>query len=135
MQPLPASPKGLAPIVRRALTKDRRERYATAGAMAQELKAVQESVKPKPRSRLAIGAVAALLVVGAVGAWYAAREYRARWARDVAIPQIEKFIASDDYLSAFDLADGETNPDKRQAGGAVAGDVAGLDVRDRSAGR
>jgi serine/threonine protein kinase/cephalosporin-C deacetylase-like acetyl esterase len=101
---LPASPKGLAPIVRRALTKDRRERYATAGAMAQELKAVQESVKPKPRSRLAIGAVAALLVVGAVGAWYAAREYRARWARDVAIPQIEKFIASDDYLSAFDLA-------------------------------
>lgn len=100
----PSHPKGLMSITRRALNKDHRERYSTAGAMALGLKALQDSVRPVLRSRLAIGAVVAFFLVGTLGAWFAVREYRARWARNVAIPQIEKFIATDDYLPAFDLA-------------------------------
>ena len=101
----PDVPNELAQIVRRALAKDRRERYASAGEMARDLKALQDEVKPIGRSsRVATPAVVVLLLIATLGAWYFARERRARWARDVAIPRIERFIAEDNYLPAVDLA-------------------------------
>jgi len=100
----PDVPDELAQIVRRALAKDRRERYASAGEMARDLKALQDGARPTRRPLFTIPAAAALLLVAALSAWYGVREHRARWARDVAIPQIERFIGADDYLSAVDLA-------------------------------
>jgi hypothetical protein len=101
----PDVPSQLVQIVRRALVKDRRQRYASAGEMARDLKDLQSEATPIRRPRLAItGVVVALLLIIALGAWYAVREYRVRWAREVAIPQIERFIADDNYLAAVDLA-------------------------------
>ncbi len=101
---MPSRVKRLLPIVRRALSKDLAERYASIGEMARDLEALRESAKPSSRSRLGIPTLVAMLLIGMIGAWYAVREYQARWARDVAIPQIERFIAEDNYLAAIDLA-------------------------------
>jgi hypothetical protein len=110
----PDLPAHLAQIIRRALVKDRRERYASAGEMARDLKAVEDGAPPTRRPLLAISA-ATVLLIGALGAWYAVREYRARWARNVAIPHIERFIAEDNYLAGVDLA--------REAEKRIPGDV------------
>jgi serine/threonine protein kinase len=72
----PDVPSELAQIVRRALAKDRRERYASAGEMARDLTALQDGAKPSSRSRLAIPAVVALLLIVALGGWYVVRERR-----------------------------------------------------------
>jgi formylglycine-generating enzyme required for sulfatase activity/dienelactone hydrolase len=100
----PDVPVALAQLARRALAKDRQERYVSAAEMALDLKALQEGAKPAPRRLLAIPPVAAVLLVLTLVAWYAVRESRARWARNAAIPQIERLIAADDYLAALDLA-------------------------------
>jgi dienelactone hydrolase len=108
-------PRELAQIVRRALAKDRRRRYASADEMARDLKALQSRATPVRQPLYAIPAAGALLLIVVLGLWYAVREYRARWARDVAIPQVERFIAEDNYLAAVDLA--------REAGKRIPNDV------------
>ena len=45
-----------------------------------------------------------IVVVGIVGTswWYSGKDFR--WARDVAMPQVEEFVAAGDYESAYTLA-------------------------------
>jgi dienelactone hydrolase len=51
-------------------------------------------------------AVAALAVVGAIaiGAWFYWQNARTRWAREQAIPEIERLIEAERYVEAFQLA-------------------------------
>ena len=113
--PLPAgAPPELARIVARALEKDVSRRYASAGQMVQALEAwIQPSDgtasrdtgrAPVRRARVAAFiATAVVIVVGlmAVGAW---RSSGARWARNVALPEILRLADLDRYGEAFLLA-------------------------------
>jgi dienelactone hydrolase len=110
----PDVPAALEPIVARALQKEPADRYASAGAFLQDLAALS----PTPSTRSAgtavmIGAatpgpargkwliaVAALLLVAAVGGWFAYRNARVRWARTTALPQIAELIKKEQFAAA-----------------------------------
>lgn len=96
-------PPKLKAIIRKLLEKDPTNRYQSAGELHKELEDLKTSLAPARPLGFTIAAAAMLLMV-ALGVWYAAQEHRAQWARNVAIPQIERFIAADDYLAALDLA-------------------------------
>jgi serine/threonine protein kinase/formylglycine-generating enzyme required for sulfatase activity/dienelactone hydrolase len=102
-----AAPGKLKTIVRRLLEKDRANRYETADRVQDELKALENSLAPslQPGVRLGwwVSSAAAVLAFVVVGVWYVVKERHVRWAREQAIPQIERWIAEDNYLAAFDL--------------------------------
>jgi predicted Ser/Thr protein kinase len=98
-------PPKLKAIIRKLLEKDPANRHQSAGEVHKELEDLKTSLAPaRPLGLVFAIAAAAMLLMVALGVWYAAREHRAQWARNVAIPQIERLIAADDYLAALDLA-------------------------------
>jgi len=62
------------------------------------------SLKGGGAFRFALGAVVFLLV-GTAAAWFIRRESRIRWAREQAIPEIERLIERNRYRDAFALAE------------------------------
>jgi len=99
----PGVPASLQRIVRRALAKDREARYASAGEMEQDLDTLRSEALTRPRPWRWIAAAAVLLAAVTMLGWYLVREGRVRWAREEAIPQIQRLIEQDNYLAAFDL--------------------------------
>src|SRR6185436_8806401 len=91
-------PPGLVHIVSRALARKPEHRYASAGDLSIDLKALRASlgaardaapVSPSSWRRMAI-AGAVVVAIGAIGTfgWMWQRSSRANWVRTVAIPQI-----------------------------------------------
>jgi dienelactone hydrolase len=107
----PELPPSVESIVSRALSKDAAARYQTAGAMQQEIVAVQQSlsapradVEPRtiaarPMTVVAIGAVLAVALCAA--AWAGLGWSHRNWARTQAPPQIQRLILADLHLAAF----------------------------------
>jgi len=105
----PAAPAEIESILTRALAKDPATRYPDTGAMRAELAAVlarylhpADSVWRRP---VVIVPVALLLLgIAGAGLWQTVQARRARWAREVAIPEIERLETSERSLDAVRLA-------------------------------
>ena len=101
----------LETVLRRALEKDRKERFASADELLSALRAAQgdgadhEDVQ-RARKRLrgvAVGAGVLLLVIGMFSVRLIQQQRRVRWVRVNAIPEITGFIAEQRYVEAFRL--------------------------------
>jgi dienelactone hydrolase len=91
-------------IVNRCLRKDPSARYASATEVAHELKICRDLLFPDSgsilsparivrqvrRPRVLVPIVLAVLMLGAGAAWLVKRYRDARWARDVAVPEISR---------------------------------------------
>ena len=98
-------PGGLADLVAGLLVKDREKRLSSAAEVERRLQQLSKTAAgSETRTRQRVWIAVAATVVLSLGTWFGVREYRARWARDVAIPQVERLIAEDNYLAAVDLA-------------------------------
>lgn len=107
----PACPPALSRIVAKCLQKSPADRFQTAGDLLSALEQLpglgdaagaEAALLGTKRRKLlvAAGVVAALLLAGAAFA-LTSRSRRERWAKDVAIPRIEKFIEAGAGDSAF----------------------------------
>ena len=106
-----ALPPELSGIVFRALEKSRKKRYQSMSEPLAALKVLrQESSGPVPISRIvkkpkvAIPAVAGLVVVGLLVAWGIRRSGQVRWAHETAIPEIARLAEKGEDQAAFALA-------------------------------
>jgi dienelactone hydrolase len=111
---LPDVPESFSRIIDRALEKDVTRRTITADDIAAEMTqwlasrsahATPASTMPAS-SRRWLAAIAAIVVLAAVlpGAWLIRQYARARWAREQALPEIERLSEQEDYVAAFRLA-------------------------------
>jgi predicted Ser/Thr protein kinase len=106
----PDIPRELRHIVCRCLEKDREARYASAVELHKELLAFQDTLVPAVSYRalvrnpkwLAAGAMLLTAAV-AVSVWLGVRVQRARWARNVALPQIEQLVEKGGTYAAYRL--------------------------------
>jgi dienelactone hydrolase len=119
----PDVPPDLERIVGRALEKKPESRYSSAGEMLKDLEGYQESLrisKAGPLNlrwllrqarnpRIAIPALIFLLALGLLGRWFLGRQAKVRWAREEALPEIERRIGNNDVwrnlTDAYSLAE------------------------------
>ena len=113
-------PKELVEIVRRCLEKSPDRRYASTVELRDRLRALQATLASGSfaggapasaigllrRPRVAVPLALGLLGAVALGGWLVVRSRRAAWAREVALPQIEKLL---------DASPGATGPGFWQA--------------------
>jgi eukaryotic-like serine/threonine-protein kinase len=111
----PPVPPELQAVVSRALSKKRTARYASATEMLRDLTRYQEDRRAEavgaltPRSlarlarrpALAIPAVVAVLVLTSFGVRDGQRRANVRWARDVALPGIERMLVAWDLRNVM----------------------------------
>jgi serine/threonine protein kinase/formylglycine-generating enzyme required for sulfatase activity/cephalosporin-C deacetylase-like acetyl esterase len=104
-------PRELNGIVGRAIEKDRKKRYQAMSEPLVALKALrQEASGPVPIARMirkpkvAIPALAVLVVLGLLVGWYVRRNERIRWAHDTALPEIARLSDKGEDIAAFKLA-------------------------------
>ena len=105
----PDAPADIDPIIQRALAKDPAARYPDTAAMRADLAAAQaklthpaDAAWRRPKVLIPV----ALLLAGAAafGVWQTVQSRRARWARQIAIPEIERVQRTDRSLAALPLA-------------------------------
>jgi formylglycine-generating enzyme required for sulfatase activity/predicted Ser/Thr protein kinase/pimeloyl-ACP methyl ester carboxylesterase len=110
----PGLPPEFDSIIQRALAKEKGERYGSAAELAEELKGLsltaearrkETSAKErrKARSRAAIIASVAALVIAVAGLWFYWRNANLKWAR-ASIAQIEELAGAEKYFEAYLLA-------------------------------
>jgi hypothetical protein len=104
----PGLPSELQRIVSRALKKDVNARYATAAEMGKDLKRFRDNLKAEelsvlaPRAflrilrkpRVTVATAACLLALAAAGTWFYYRQTKIRWARERALPEIQRLVLS-----------------------------------------
>jgi cephalosporin-C deacetylase-like acetyl esterase len=108
----PDTPRDLRRIVQRCLAKDRETRYSTAGELLLDLVSCRARVAARAsgwraalrQPRYAVPLAVAGLALLSLLTWVWARNARVRWARDVALPEIERLVAQNDYFHAYLLA-------------------------------
>ena len=99
-------PRDLERVVRRCLAKSRDERYASAGELLLDLVACRARVAARAsgwraalrQPRYVVPPVLAALALAAFLGWTWKRGAPARWARDVALPEIDRLVASERLL-------------------------------------
>jgi len=104
-------PRDLERVVRRCLAKSRDERYASAGELLLGLTACRARFAARAsgwraalrRPRYLVPLAAALALVSLL-AWTWRRGAPVRWAREVALPEIDRLVAGNDYYQAYWLA-------------------------------
>ena len=105
----PDAPADIDAIIQRALAKDPAARYPDAAAMRADLAAAHAALTRPPdaawrRPAVLIPVALLLIAAGAFGVWQTVQSRRARWARQVAIPEIERILFTDRSLAALPLA-------------------------------
>ena len=114
-QPLPLrtlredTPAAVATIVERALAKNPATRYPNAEMLRAELADAHTRLTRPPdkvwrRPSVLIPAALLLVAAAAFGVWQTMNARRARWAREVAIPEIERLDQTAQSLHAVRLA-------------------------------
>jgi dienelactone hydrolase/predicted Ser/Thr protein kinase len=117
----PPVPEELKSVVARALRKKPEARYDSAEEMLEELKAYRSSLqlagagalnlkilwRHVRRPLFALPTVAVLLALVALGVWYSGHRAKVRWAREVALPEIQRIISQNwrDFDEAYALAE------------------------------
>jgi formylglycine-generating enzyme required for sulfatase activity/dienelactone hydrolase len=106
-------PPELAALVMSALRRDRSARLQSAADFARGLRAWQSDSarialqprdsRPLLRRPAAIIAAIVIIVAGAVLAQSLVRQRRAKWVRDVALPEASRLIDNEQIVEAFDL--------------------------------
>ena len=100
----PEVPEAMIQIVDRALSKEKETRYASVSELLGDLKAIQWELLPaearapvsKPllqrlrQPRFAVPGIILLLVLGLLLVWWQNRQAKVRWARQEALPEIER---------------------------------------------
>lgn len=104
-------PHRLDAILNRCFEKDRELRYASAAGLHMDLAECQAEIRGplavfrtllQPRIALPASLILIVAIIGA--AWFGVRNYRANWARNVALPEIARLSDDEDYFAAFRLA-------------------------------
>jgi formylglycine-generating enzyme required for sulfatase activity/dienelactone hydrolase len=110
----PALPGELGELIGQCLEKDPSDRPSGAEKLRGDLDGLRAelthsgsvAVRPAPRinrgRRIAIGLAAAIVLVGAA-AWMGVRGQRTRWARNVALPEIQRLFDEGDRDAAWRL--------------------------------
>lgn len=111
-------PAEVEQIVGRALEKNREARYGSAGGLGAdlahchaELATPVAAIAPAALGRflkrptVVAAAVLFLALIGSLAAWGFNRASNARWAREEAIPEIQRLADQDRFPSAFALAE------------------------------
>jgi len=117
----PDVPPDFERIVQRALEKKPEARYSSAEEMLKDLTGYQESLRiPEARPlnlpalvrqarkpRVAVPALISLLAIGFLSFWFLSRQAKIRWAREQALPEIERLVAEGwrDSNDAYRLAE------------------------------
>jgi serine/threonine protein kinase len=103
-------PLELQQIINRALKKKPESRYGSASEMLANLRKYQDVLLAEElgafnlrtllrrirRPRVAIPAVCAVLIIALACVWFFNRQAKIRWARDEALPEIERMIEAND---------------------------------------
>jgi tRNA A-37 threonylcarbamoyl transferase component Bud32/dienelactone hydrolase len=103
-------PLELQQIINRALKKKPESRYGSAAEMLKYLRKYQDVLLAEElgafnlrtlirrirRPRVAIPAVCAVIIIALACVWFFNRQAKIRWARHVAIPEIERMIEAND---------------------------------------
>ena len=105
----PGVTQDLDRAVTRCLEKNPQKRYASAADLKTDLETSSAAMAAQTASRrtLNMPAIVALVLVAAAAiaavGWFAVRNSRVRWARNVALPQIEQFVTQGQGDAAFSL--------------------------------
>ena len=105
-------------IVALCLRKDPASRYASGAELAHEIKSCRDLLFPESgavlsparmarevkRPRVLIPLLLAIIVLGAGAAWLIKRSREARWAREVAVPEISQLADQGKFAAAYALA-------------------------------
>ena len=104
-------PSGLAELVADCLKKDRDQRpsaraaFDRLAAFGRVDTSTTVNVRQLLRRPVVQGALLVVLALGGVGGvWWWQSSARVRWARDVAVPEIQRLADRDDYDGAYRLA-------------------------------
>ncbi len=114
-------PPELQQIINRALKKKPESRYSSAAEMLKDLKKYQDVLRAEElgafnlrtflrrirRPRIAIPAVSLVIAISLVAVWFFNRQAKIRWARQEALPEIERLIETSwrDSTDAYRLAE------------------------------
>jgi serine/threonine protein kinase/dienelactone hydrolase len=112
----PPVPVELQQVVARALKKNREARYGSAGDMLKDLKAYEMSlqlersgalslktlIRRLRRPAVAVPTVLAVAATATLAVWFFNRQAKVRWARQEALPEIERNLA-DSWRDSTDI--------------------------------
>jgi serine/threonine protein kinase/dienelactone hydrolase len=119
----PKLPAKLEEIIAKALKKDREIRYQHASDLCADLKSLKRTLesgrvvaatgasllRQVRNPRVAIPALVFLLALGIFGRWFLSRQAKIRWAREQALPEIERLVGNynvwPDLTAAYTLAE------------------------------
>ena len=101
-------PRALEALVDRCLAKDAEDRYADAGEIHRALVAIRGGMSRPERSArtrwLFVACITAVVALAAVGAYLWRKQTQLRWARTVAVSEIDRLLESEDPIRAYLLA-------------------------------
>ncbi len=105
-------PADLRRVLRRCLEKDPEARYSSGAALRADLAACRSRFNERSmgwralllRPRVLAAAAVLVLLLLFAGTWLGIRNARARWARNVALPETARLIAAGQMDDAFRLA-------------------------------
>jgi len=115
----PDVPVELQQIINRALKKKPESRYSSASEMLKDLKNYRDSLRAGEMGaysfrsflrliRKPVVAIPAIVIIAAVGfalAWFLNRQAKVRWAKEQAIPEVQRLIDDRDFAKAFRLVE------------------------------
>jgi len=116
----PDVPAELQHIINRALKKKQEARYSSAAEMLKELKKYRDSLRAEEmgafnlrtflrlirKPYIVVPAALVIIAVCLTAIWFSNRQAKVRWAKEEALPQIERFAEAgwDSYVKAYKLA-------------------------------
>ncbi len=113
----PDIPTELQHIINHALKKKPESRYSSAGEILNDLKKYRESLRVEEegvfnlqslirivrKPRIVMSTIAVIAIACLASVWFFNRQTKIRWAREQAIPEINRLIDDLNYATAFHL--------------------------------